>query len=168
MIAVRPARPSDVAAIAGLAQRSWLDAFGTSVSAETAAEEAASRSPEYFAAALERHSILVAELDGELAGYVEFDDSELRRLYVETALHGRGVGRALLEAALAHPRLAGASRVRLQVWERNERAVRMYEAAGFRRCGVISFTIGAGEPAEDLVMVLERNPSAAQGVETPR
>ena len=153
---VRPARPSDVAALAGLAQRSWLDAFGSSVSAEDAAEEAASRSEEYFAAALFEQTILVAELDGVLAGYVQFDDSELQRLYVETELHGRGVGRALLTAALEHPRLADAPRIHLQVWEQNERAVRLYESAGFRRAGTKTFTIGSDEVVEDLVMVLDR------------
>ena len=157
MIECRPARSSDLPALADLAQRSWLDAFGSSVSEESAAEEAASRSETYFASALAESSVLVAELDGVLAGYVQFDDAELRRLYVETALHGRGVGRALLAAALAHPRLTRAPRIHLQVWERNERAVRLYEAAGFRRAGTKTFTIGSGEVVEDLVMVLERS-----------
>ncbi len=156
MIECRPVRPSDLPALADLAQRSWLDAFGSSVSAESAAEEASSRSEAYFASALAESSILVAELDGVLAGYVQFDDAELQRLYVETELHGRGIGRALLAAALAHPRLVGAPRVHLQVWERNERAVRLYESAGFRRAGTTSFRIGSGEVVEDLVMVLER------------
>ena len=156
MIACRPVRPSDLPALADLAQRSWLGAFGSSVSGEDAAEEAASRSEEYFASALEESSILVAEVDGVLAGYVQFDDEELQRLYVETELHGRGIGRALLTAALAHPRLARTPRVHLQVWEENERAVRLYESAGFRRAGTTSFAIGSGEIVEDLVMVLER------------
>ena len=156
MIECRPVRPSDLPALADLARRSWLDAFGSSVSSESAAEEAAARSEAYFASALEESSILVAEVDGALAGYVQFDDQELQRLYVETELHGRGVGRALLTAALEHPRLARAPRVHLQVWEENERAVRLYESVGFRRAGTTSFTIGSGEAVEDLVMVLER------------
>jgi ribosomal protein S18 acetylase RimI-like enzyme len=156
VIECRPVRPGDIPALADLAQRSWLDAFGSSVSAEDATEEAASRSEAYFASVLEKSSILVAELDGVLAGYVQFDDEELQRLYVETELQGRGIGRALLDAALEHPRLARAPRVHLQVWEENERAVRLYESAGFRRAGTTSFAIGSGEVVEDLVMVLER------------
>ncbi|HTZ06968.1 MAG TPA: hypothetical protein VMB53_14625, partial [Gaiellaceae bacterium] len=61
MIAVRPARPNDVPAIAALARRSWLDEFGDSVPPEAAAEEAASRSEAYFASALATDTILVAE-----------------------------------------------------------------------------------------------------------
>ena len=156
MIAVRPARPNDVPAIAALARRSWLDEFGDSVPPEAAAEEAASRSEAYFASALATDTILVADDGGAIAGFAQFDDAELHRLYVETALQGRGIGRALLEAALEHPRLAGAERVVLQVWEQNERAVRLYESAGFRRAGTRSFTIGSGEQVEDLVLVLDR------------
>jgi predicted N-acetyltransferase YhbS len=58
-----------------------------------------------------------------LIGYVQFGDvniseleplpgdQELHRLYVATDLQGQGVGRRLTEAALRHPRLAGASRI---------------------------------------------------------
>jgi ribosomal protein S18 acetylase RimI-like enzyme len=83
-------------------------------------------------------------------------DGELHRLYVEPSLQGRGIGGALLAAALSHPRLAGAARIFLQVWDRNERAVRLYERVGFRRVGTTTFTIGAGEHVEDVVMVLDR------------
>jgi diamine N-acetyltransferase len=153
VIAIRPVRPSDLPALSDLAQRTWLHAFGDSVSPETAGEEAASRSESSFAATDD--TILVAEDDGAVVGYAQFDDSELHRLYVETALHGRGIGRTLLAAALEHPRLAGKP-VTLQVWEENERAVRLYEDFGFRRAGTRSFTIGSGEHAEDIVMVLDR------------
>ena len=57
-----------------------------------------------------------------------------------------------MEAALAHPQLATASRVFLQVWERNARAVQLYEDLGFRVVGTTTFTIGSGQTAEDLVM----------------
>ena len=153
---IRPAGVEDVAALADLARRTWLDAFGASVSAENAAAEAdAGRSEERFRVALDERTILVAEESGSLAGYVEFDDSELRRLYVKTALQGRGIGRALLDAALTHPRLASAERVALQVWDENARAVRLYESVGFRRTGTKQFAIG-DEVVEDAVFELKR------------
>ena len=74
---------------------------------------------------------------------------------VETELQGRGIGRKLMEAALRHPRLAGARRIFLQVWEENERALRLYEHLGFERLGTTRFTVGT-EVMEDLVMVLDR------------
>ena len=53
--------------------------------------------------------------------------------------------------------IAEATRVYLQVWDRNERAVRMYERSGFRAVGRTRFTIGSGEVVEDLVMLLDRD-----------
>jgi ribosomal protein S18 acetylase RimI-like enzyme len=43
----------------------------------------------------------------------------------------------------------------LQVWDQNERAVRLYESFGFRRVGTTTFRVGA-EEMEDLVMLLDR------------
>jgi diamine N-acetyltransferase len=113
----------------------------------------------------------VAEEDGALLGYVQFGDvgipevqakpgdQGLQRVYVETALQGRGLGRRLVEAALQHPRLAEAKRVFLQVWDENERAVRLYESVGFRKIGTTTFTIGS-EVTEDVVMLLDRSDTA--------
>ena len=165
---IRPATSDDVPALADLPKRTWSDAFGSSVSAEDeAAELGETRSVTYFEDALRRDTILVAETD-VLVGYVEFGDvnipglearpgdRELRRIYVETERHGRGLGRRLMNTALRHPRLANARRIYLTVWEQNERALRLYERLGFRRVGTVTFTIGS-EVAEDLLMLLDRS-----------
>jgi diamine N-acetyltransferase len=162
---VRPVEARDLPALSVLAARTWADAFGHSVSPEEqAAELGQTRSEPYFRAAMEEDTILVAEIDGDLVGYVQFGDvdipeveiepgdQELRRVYVETRLQGRGIGRALMQSALADPRLAHAPRVFLQVWERNTGAVALYESLGFHVVGRTRFTIGGGEVVEDLVM----------------
>jgi ribosomal protein S18 acetylase RimI-like enzyme len=164
--AVRPATPADVPALSALAKRTWADAFGHSVSAaDVAAELASSRSEAFFHAALQTDVILVAEAGGELVGYVELggvdiagvdagpEDVAVRRLYVDGPWQGRGMGRRLLEAVLAHLRAARAPRVYVQVWEENRAALRLYERAGFRTVATTTFTLGAGTVAEDLVMV---------------
>lgn len=166
---IRPVTEADLPPLADLARRTWLDAFGDSVSADDAAAEAEdTRSEEYFRAALRTDTILVAEADGQLVGYVKFGEVEisevdaepgdggLHRVYVETAHHGRGIGRELMHAALSHPRLQAAPRVYLQVWEENRTAVGLYESLGFRTVGTTRVTIGTNEVGEDLVMVLER------------
>jgi ribosomal protein S18 acetylase RimI-like enzyme len=166
-VIVRPVEPADVPALSALAARTWADAFGHTVSVEEqVAELEQTRSEQYFRAALEKDAILVAEDAGELVGYVQFGDvgiaeadagpgdQEIRRVYVETRLHGRGIGRALTEAALEHPRLAAAPRVFLQVWDENNAAVGLYESLGFHVVGRTRFTIGDGEVVEDLVMAL--------------
>ncbi len=59
--------------------------------------------------------------------------SWLDELYVEPALRGSGVGRALLLAAIAHARSIGAAAIDLEVVEGHERAARLYEREGFKR-----------------------------------
>ena len=87
----------------------------------------------------------IAELDGSFAGYCfvvapgrEQPDSnraELVALYVEPERWGRGVGRALLEAALEETAARGYETVELWTFEANERALRLYDRAGFSRDG---------------------------------
>lgn len=95
-------------------------------------------------------AVLLAELDGEVAGHLfmffQMDDAyvqaELRgyafisSLFVEAHLRGKGVGQALLaraeEIAAAH----GVRRLRLYALAGNERARRVYEEAGFSIYGV--------------------------------
>jgi diamine N-acetyltransferase len=166
---IRPATSNDVPALSALAKRTWSEAFGSSVSLEQeAAELEETRSEAYYIRALRERTILVAEEDGVLVGYVEFGDvdipevdvrlgnQELHRIYVAAEVQGRGLGRRLMNAALEHPRLADASRIYLQVWERNERAMRLYESLGFETVGTTRFRIGSGEVVEDLVMRLDR------------
>jgi ribosomal protein S18 acetylase RimI-like enzyme len=167
---IRPARLSDVSALSALAKRTWSHAFGDSVSPQDEAVELEKTLSEtYFAKAVRETTILVAADGDALLGYVQFGDVEipevdacpgdqhLRRIYVDTAMQGRGLGRRLLHAALEHPRLTGASRIYLTVWEENERALRLYESVGFRAVGTTKFTIGSGEVAEDLVLVRDRS-----------
>jgi diamine N-acetyltransferase len=169
---IRLAVPSDVPELSALAARTWSHAFGDGVSADDqAAELEDTRSETYFDDALRTKTILVAEADGALVGYVQFGDvaipevdvqpgdRALQRLYVDTAFQGRGWGRKLMEAALRHPRLANAKRIFLQVWDVNERAVRLYESFGFRKAGTTTFTVGS-EVMEDLVMLLDRSEPA--------
>jgi diamine N-acetyltransferase len=167
MLRIRPAETSDLVALSELAERTWSDAFGDSVSpTDLAAELETRRSKDYFTGALREATILVADQAGVLVGYVQFGDvtipevppwpgaRALHRLYVDTPFQGQGVGRRLMEEALGHPRLATASRIYLTVWERNGQAIRLYENLGFRRAGTTTFTVGS-EVMEDLVMVLD-------------
>ena len=81
MIRIRPAKPADVPALAALAQRTWSDAFGWSISPEELAAELENRSEASFADALETWTTLVADDDGSIVGYVQFGDVALTSLY---------------------------------------------------------------------------------------
>ena len=154
---IRPADAGDVPALAILAERTWAEAFAWSVApVEADAEVAKTRSEAYFRDALQADTILVAESGNTLVGYAQFGrvrirelvgrtGAELHRVYVDAEFQNRGLGRRLVSAALRHPRMASSPCVYLQVWERNEGAVRFYERFGFRTVGRTSFTIGEGE-----------------------
>ncbi len=57
----------------------------------------------------------------------------LHDIVVDPGHRGRGVGRRLLDATLAHLKSRGAPRVVLSTAERNEAAQRLFASAGFRR-----------------------------------
>lgn len=67
--------------------------------------------------------------DGAVKGFVTVDGDEIRRLFVEPCLWGRGIGHALLTEAMAK------GGRRLWALEKNVRAIRFYERHGFRLTG---------------------------------
>ena len=90
-------------------------------------------------------AVLVAEKNARVIGYAyatveDYDYMSLRGpagvlqdIIVDPACRGRGVGRLLLDAALAFLRRRGAPRVVLSTAERNEAAQRLFSTLGFRR-----------------------------------
>ncbi|HEX6229256.1 MAG TPA: GNAT family N-acetyltransferase [Solirubrobacterales bacterium] len=58
-------------------------------------------------------------------------DAYIEELYVVPDLRGRGIGRALLEAAMETARLRGATHIDLTTGETDTEARRLYESAGF-------------------------------------
>lgn len=79
--------------------------------------------------------ILIAELEGEVIGYsvcwAVGDQAELGNLAVAEEARGRGVGRRLLEAAMARARARGAAEIFLEVRASNLDAQRLYRSYGF-------------------------------------
>lgn len=90
-------------------------------------------------------AVRVAVADGRVVGFVcvwgrvppEPDEAAapyafLSDVFVQSAYRGRGVGRALVDAAVEHARACGAALLRLDVLLGNAAARRLYERAGFR------------------------------------
>jgi GNAT superfamily N-acetyltransferase len=63
--------------------------------------------------------------------WVEAAECYLAELYVTPAMRGRGLGRALLGAAIEHARSRGASYMELGTSEDDLAARRLYESVGF-------------------------------------
>ena len=103
-------------------------------------------------------AVLVADDNGQVVGYayaaVEgYDYMALRGpagvlhdIIVDPEHRGRGVGRLLLEAALAFFRSRGVPRVVLSTAEQNEAAQRLFAGMGFRRT-MVEMTRELDDPA---------------------
>jgi len=74
--------------------------------------------------------------------------SYLEELYVVPSLRGRGIGRALLDAAMDTARNEGASHMELGTSENDHAARALYESAGF--------TNREGRPDEPVMLFYER------------
>jgi RimJ/RimL family protein N-acetyltransferase len=66
---------------------------------------------------------------------------------------GQGIGRLLIEAALDAARAIGLTRVALRVNASNLRAIRLYEAVGFEREGVLRDAIFLDGQYQDIFMM---------------
>ena len=60
---------------------------------------------------------------------------EIRKMFLLPEARGNGIGRALLEAVLVAARVRRLERVTLTTRHRYDRAIRLYERAGFRLVG---------------------------------
>jgi len=59
--------------------------------------------------------------------------AELKRMYVDPSVRGRGIGRALVEALEREARLLGVTRIVLETGTRLAPAIKLYAAMGYMR-----------------------------------
>jgi ribosomal protein S18 acetylase RimI-like enzyme len=171
-IAIRRAVADDLASLAALARKTYVDAFGHSFRApDLKAHLEKNLSDDRFSRFLQEDVILVAERQGEMIGFAQigaakpdhFDfaiargDQELRRIYVLKDDQRKGVGGALIDAALQLPASVAALRIFLDVWEENIAARRFYERRDFKTCGKRAFVTDSGiATGFELIMVRQR------------
>ena len=79
---------------------------------------------------------LVADTGGFILARVAADEAEILTLAVDPAVQRRGLGRGLVQHALAEAGQLGARTMFLEVSANNDRAQRLYAACGFTRIGL--------------------------------
>ncbi|KAI4734426.1 acetyltransferase [Aureobasidium sp. EXF-12298] len=77
---------------------------------------------------------------------------QLQRIYLHPEAQGRGVGKLLIQRIEGEARKQGFSNLWLAVYEKNDKAFRIYEKLGFRKVGTHDFVTGS-EVQTDLVML---------------
>ncbi len=68
---------------------------------------------------------------------------EIKRIYLLHRFQGSGIGRRLMDAALAHAKTISCPRLLLGVYGQNADAIAFYERLGYRPVGQREFKVGA-------------------------
>ena len=106
-------------------------------------ETAAPSWSEFDATRLADHRF-VAQLEGEIVGWVAVGPTSRRECYAGVVEHsvyvaerarGRGVGRALMEALVASTDAAGIWTIQTSIFPENEASIALHERVGFRVVG---------------------------------
>lgn len=96
----------------------------------------------------------LADLDGQPVGFVKLREEpvrrlesnkqalEIQRLYVLKDYQGYQVGRALMDHVKGIAREEGFAAIWLQVWQKNQKAIRFYQTAGFVVYNTAPFQLG--------------------------
>jgi GNAT superfamily N-acetyltransferase len=122
---IRRPEPHEMAAAAGVYARSLVDSLDW-LRPEQRHTEAENR--RYFETVVAKEcDIWIAEQGGRILGVLAMNGDEIDRLYVDTELHGQGVGTLLLD----HVKTLSPGGLRLVTLQGNERARRFYERHGF-------------------------------------
>ena len=133
MPSLRPARlPEELRTIRALF-REYEAELGIDLSFQGFEQEVATLPGDY---ATPRGALLVAEVDGAIAGCValrplDAEVCEMKRMYARPAFRGRGVGRALAAAIIAEARRIGYARMRLDTLPVMTEAQALYQRLGF-------------------------------------
>lgn len=126
LVSVEPVLAGDLPVIAELEQTAFADPWSPA-SFESVLEEPAV----FFAAARSADDSVV----GYVVAWFAADEGEIANLAVREPTRRRGIGAALLDAALAEGTRRGAVNMYLEVRESNEAARRLYASRGFEEVG---------------------------------
>jgi GNAT superfamily N-acetyltransferase len=166
---LRLATTHDIAALADLGARAFVAKFGHLYSpANLRAFLADSHTPEKVARELADPGMRVAviEADGAIAAFCKVvhvstlprhSDAkapfELKQLYTDPALTGRGLGARLMNWALNQARAVGADELQLSVYADNPQGHRFYARFGLVKIADITFCVGEHVDPEFLMAV---------------
>ena len=142
MLQIRIAVESDLVEITEIYNEAILNTTGTfdTEIKNVAEQEGWFKNREY------EHPVLVAEIEGVIAGWASLNKYSDRfayrqtaenSLYIKKAYQGQGVGKALLKSVLEEGQKRGLHTVLARITEGNEVSIRLHESEGFVLVGTM-------------------------------
>lgn len=147
---LRPATPADLSELARIERASFSDPWTATMLADSLAVDGV--------VALVAESPR-GEIAGSVIGRVAADEGEIFTISVAPRARSRGLGRTLLDAAIAGMAERGARSVWLEVRKSNLTAQALYHSAGFCPVGVRRRFYS--QPVEDALRMVIRLPASA-------
>src|SRR2546423_9845384 len=156
---IRDAAEADLPAIIEIYNAATATRTSTALFEPVSVEE---RLPWFRRHSPDEFPLWIAEIDGEIAGWLSFHEF-IRRpayrgaaeisIYVREKFHRRGIGRTLLEKAIADAPRLKARALLGYVLGHNEASVALFEQAGFERWGRLPRLARFENAERDLVIV---------------
>lgn len=166
MIQLRQTAPEDVPALREVAIRTQVDTFGehntpanmqayleSAYSLENLRRELEEPQSKNYLAVDERRlaGFMRLRVTNEVTHLLGPNTIEIQRLYVDTALKGKGIGSMLMREALEYAASKSFDWIWLGVWEKNIAAQAFYSRWGFERFSEHIFQMG-DDPQTDWLL----------------
>jgi ribosomal protein S18 acetylase RimI-like enzyme len=156
MIQIRTATKEDAALIADISRETFSDTFAvhnTKADMDKFLSEQFSKEQLIAQVGEDGNTFLLAYINNEPAGYLFLKEGteerlanknaiEISRIYARSLFMGKGIGKTLLQAAIAHAHKEKKEHIWLGVWEHNQRAINFYTSFGFEKFGEQDFLLG--------------------------
>lgn len=154
---LKECKPADLDTLVAVSIETFTDTFADQNTPENmAAYLNSAYQPEKLLGEMDNpHSkFYFAYAGDEVAGYLKIniedaqseplgsDRLEVERIYIRSKFKLQGIGRLLIEEAIAKAKARGKQYIWLGVWEYNHNALRFYERMGFKRVGEHAFYMG--------------------------
>jgi ribosomal protein S18 acetylase RimI-like enzyme len=156
MIEIRPATLNDAELVADISRETFYEtyvAYNTKEDMDKFMSEQFSREKLMAQVGVKGNLFLLAYVNEEPAGYVFLRDEthphipdenavEICRFYARRAFIGRGVGKKLMQSAVAYALAENKTFIWLIVWQQNARAMQFYTSFGFEIFAEQDFILG--------------------------
>ena len=157
---IRKAQASDAAALAQLAEQTFIATYGPHCDHNMVHEHCQKNFgvSQQLAEIENEHCITLLQFVGnELIGFMQMKQTDappcvqgitevnticLHRYYVTQKWHGKGVALILLKHANEYAKASGAQAMWLGMWQHNQRALAFYQKHGFEIVGEVEYQFG--------------------------